>query len=368
VEGLESLTREITIPSLGVAMEDALIVAWLKEEGDDVEADEPVVEIETDKSTMELVAPVAGRLGPHLFDVGAIVPVGAALVKVYDPDGEPETVEAEPAEPTPETPAASPPAGDLPSGGLPAPAAGREPHRISPRARRAAMLAGAAAPPPAASAPAGGGRFRELIAAKVSESWRTIPHFTVVREIDVERLGAELRVLKASGRACTVTDLLLRAHALALAGEPDADPQQDIGLAVASENGVMIPVVRDVLGRTLESLSSAREAAVKRGRECRLSADDLELPRSTLSNLGSFAVDAFTGIVAPGQTTLLTVGRIKRVPSVVGDEVVPRDLLVATVNADHRALDGADAARLLTAFAAHLEDPARVVAEGAIVV
>jgi pyruvate dehydrogenase E2 component (dihydrolipoamide acetyltransferase) len=363
------MPREITIPSLGVAMESALVVAWLKQQGDDVEADEPVVEIETDKSTVELVSPVAGRLGPHLYAEGAVVPVGAALAAIYDPAGETPLKPAEESDSlvAPSEPPVRPAADDDRPGDQPAPLeTGRRPHRASPRARRTAALAEGTATA-MSSQPAGEGRFRALIAARVSESWHTIPHFSVAREIDVEQLRVELRRLKANGRPLTVTDALLRAQALALAAEPGADRRQDVGLAVASDHGVVISVVRDVLGRALDDLSSAREAAVRRGREGRLSADDLELPPSTLSNLGSFAIDAFTGIIAPGQTTLVTVGRIRRVPSVVGDEIVPRDKLVATVNADHRLLDGADAARILTAIAAHLEDPARVVGEEPVV-
>ena len=191
-------------------------------------------------------------------------------------------------------------------------------------------------------------------------------HFTVVRDIEVEQLRAELDRLKAAGHTLTVTDLLLRAHALALAAGSDPSGSSDLGLAVASEHGVMIPVVRDVLGRSLDDLTAARQAAVGRGRTGRLAPDDLDLPDSTLSNLGTFAIDAFTGIIAVGQTSLVTVGRIKRMPCVVGDEIVAREMLTATVNADHRVLDGADAAGILVAFAAQLENPTLLVKEGPI--
>jgi len=89
------MARDITIPSLGVAMENALVVAWLKQEGDQVEADEPVVEIETDKSTMELVAPVSGQLGPHLYAEGALVAVGVVVAAVYPADSDPPAAPAD---------------------------------------------------------------------------------------------------------------------------------------------------------------------------------------------------------------------------------------------------------------------------------
>lgn len=366
------MARDITIPSLGVAMENALVVVWLKQEGDQVEADEPVVEIETDKSTMELVAPVSGQLGPHLYAEGALVAVGVAVAAVYPADSDP---------PAPADGGHAPEGLDHPT--VNAPAAGvepgaprhrsataRTPHRASPRARRLAESqrgAPAATPAPAIPMPVRGGRFRELIAARVSESWQSTPHFSVVRDIEVEQLRAELDRLKAAGHALTITDLLLRAHALALAAEFDAVAASDLGLAVASEHGVMIPVVRNVLGRALDDLAAARQAAVGRGRAGRLAPDDLDLPSSTLSNLGTLAIDAFTGIIAVGQTSVVTVGRIKRVPCVIGDEVVAREMLTATINADHRVLDGADAARILVSFAAQLENPTLVVKEGSLV-
>ncbi len=131
----------------------------------------------------------------------------------------------------------------------------------------------------------------------------------------------------------------------------------DLGLAVATPDGVVVPVVQDVLGQSLAELASARQAAVTRARTGRLAPDDLNVtPISTLSNLGSFGVDRFTGIVALGQTTLLTVGRAR--PRVVADErrsISVRLTFDATLNADHRTLDGADAARLLFSFAAAVE-------------
>jgi pyruvate dehydrogenase E2 component (dihydrolipoamide acetyltransferase) len=238
----------------------------------------------------------------------------------------------------------------------------RRPHSTSPRARRLAAETARRGRAPAPST----GRFRAIIAERVSESWRTIPHFSVTRQIDVEEVGAALRDLRSTGGAFTFTDLLLRAHAIALCqtGGTVAAGASDIGLAVASEHGVMIPVVRDVLGRSLVELAAARAEAVARGRGGRLTPDELELPPSTLSNLGPLAIDSFTGIIAPGQTSLLTVGRVRRVPCLVDERVIGRDVLSATINADHRTLDGADVARTLGAFATALEHPGRLTEEG----
>ena len=350
---------EIVIPSAGIAMEEAMVVKWHKEPGDSVAADEPVAEIETDKAAMDIVSPVAGRLGPHLAQPGDVVPVGAVIVRVLTEEAVPEPAPA----PDPE---GSPPPTEASTAAVaelePEPAStdgdsdalSRTPHALSPRARR---LARERADRPPQAAPSQG-RFRGLIATRVAESWREIPHFTVSREIDAEELSAALEQerARATEPLPSFTDLILRAL--------DESHQQngaggavDLGLAVATPDGVVVPVVQDVLGQSLADLAAARQAAVKRARNGRLTPEDLDvIPTSTLSNLGSFGVDRFTGIIAPGQTTLLTVGRAR--PRVVADDrraISVRLMFDATVNSDHRALDGADAARLLSYFAAAVE-------------
>jgi pyruvate dehydrogenase E2 component (dihydrolipoamide acetyltransferase) len=225
---------------------------------------------------------------------------------------------------------------------------------MSPRARRLARERGeAAATDPKAD------RFREMIAAKVAESWRQIPHFAVTREVDAEPMLAALGSLRERGvdPAPTLTDLLLRALALGLR-ECGQGNGSDVGLAVATRFGVVIPVVRGVLDLDPPSLARARSDAVQRAQTGRLAAEDLEpVPPSTLSNLGPHGVDQFTGIIAAGQTSLLTTGRA--VPRVVvegdGRTLQLRRTFHATLNADHRTVDGAEAARLLLAFAAAAE-------------
>jgi pyruvate dehydrogenase E2 component (dihydrolipoamide acetyltransferase) len=200
-------------------------------------------------------------------------------------------------------------------------------------------------------------RFRELIAAKVSRAWQEIPHFAVTRDVDAEAILATVKALRSVGRepTPTITDLLLRAHALAL--EECGLGTGDVGLAVATAYGVVIPVVRGVLALDAHGLARARKDAVLRARAGELTAEDVGAASpSTLSNLGAFGVDSFTGVIALGQTSLLTVGRIR--PRVVADEacaVQVRAMFSATLNVDHRTVDGADAARLIVAFASAAE-------------
>ena len=192
----------------------------------------------------------------------------------------------------------------------------------------------------------------------MAESWREIPHFAVTREVDAEAMLATLDLLRRGGfaPAPTLTDLLLRALAIGLREFGHRGPD-DVGLAVATDHGVVIPVIRNVLGRDAAALAAERRAAVERARSGRLGPKDLEAsPPSTLSNLGSLGVDQFTGIIALGQTSLLTVGRAA--PRVVADDTRTlriRTSFFATLNVDHRTIDGAAAARLLAAFAAAAE-------------
>ena len=360
--------KDVTMPALGMAMTEGLLIGWLKQPGDHVAAGEAVAEIETDKSAMELESPADGTLGPHLFPAGAIVPIGTTLSQVVESDDvQPTSNVALAAEPEPATAAGTEEA--VPAESAPA---SRERHQLSPRARRLAREAvrQAAAPaqaawatmnradvPDAAVPPmVGAGRHRALIAAKVSESWHAIPHFAVTREIRADALLA----LQASARifvpTVTLTDLLLRALARAFA-RTTGNSSVNLGLAVATPQGVAIPILSDVLGRTLTGLAEARSAAVERAIVGRLLPGDIETPAdSTLSNLGAYDIDSFTGVIYPGQTSLLTIGRAR--PRIVVEDGAPvvRTTFFATLNVDHRTYDGADAARLLAAFADAVQD------------
>jgi pyruvate dehydrogenase E2 component (dihydrolipoamide acetyltransferase) len=342
--------NEILIPSVGVGMTEALVLAWLKEPGDPVAAGEAVVEIETDKATMELESPSAGFLGPHLAEAGSVVPVGMVVAVVSaESDAQAGQLEKLPD---------SPPAANLPSPSRaadlsPGESEVRTPHRLGPRGRR--LRPGQPVDPEGPAGLTGDpARYRKLIAEKVSTSWRLIPHFAVTREVNAEPMIDALEHFRAMATEPrpTMTDLLLRSLALALSATGHERPG-DIGLAVATPRGVVIPVVEAIHDLSVHQLAGARLDAVERAMGGRLNEADLELiPVSTLSNLGPQGVDQFTGIIAVGHLSLLTVGRArKRVAVEEDDSIRPRLTFCATLNVDHRSYDGADAARLLVAFA-----------------
>ena len=412
--------HDVTIPALGMAMTEAVLTRWHKQPGDSVAAGDVLAEIETDKSVVDLESPAGGTLGPHLVGEGATVPVGDPVVRIFAPGETPAegstgpvsaaangagvTGGGESAPPELPSPAELPSSAGLPSrAGLPSPAdlpspaelpapapvARRAPHSLSPRQRQLARLAAAnasgqtAAPPsapapsaPASSAPASDAstavtatsdadpvRARAAIAAQVSRSWQEIPHFAVQRQIDAGQADAALAALRTAEPAATYTDLLLRALAQAL--QAVVGGSGDVGLAVATPAGVIMPVVRGVPGLTAGQLVEARSAAVMRARNGRLTSADLtSKPLASLSNLGSRGVDSFTGVIAVGQQMLMTVGRIRPRPVVRDGGLHVRPTLIATLNVDHRSFDGDRAADVLAAFD-HEFGSIRAWAEGA---
>ena len=350
--------EEIFVPALGMAMSEAVLLAWLKEPGDAVEAGEVIAEVETDKSVLEISASAAGRLGAHRVAAGESVAVGTTVTVVLA-DGESEPAPSEPsaaagtaAQPgaAPVTAAGSPPAataGAGPSRDVPP---GRAPHRVSPRQRRLAALAEQAAPPAAAgSSPADpqDSSWRGPIARQVSRSWSEIPHFAVARDIAADgvtdRLAGEM---PAGGVRVSVTDLLVRALGRSLARYGSSD----VGLAVATRHGVLLPVLADVAGRKLSEIAALRHSAAERARNRRSTEEDSRTPLVTLSNLGTHGVEWFTGIIPLGQRGLLTTGTLAQRPVVKDGRLSVAWRLTAILNVNHRVWDGLDAAELLSDF------------------
>ena len=354
--------REVAIPSVGMAMTEAVINVWLKNPGDSVAAGETLAEIETDKSTLELESPSDGLLGRHLVPAGATVPVGQVIVRILSP-GEVEKDEDVGARMDGETDAHDPAVAPVPGRAIVAVGpSDRVPHTLSPRKRHQIREQAAAAaselggPEVAAPGQPGqrGRRFRAAIAEQVSESWRTIPHFAVVRHIDAGSAQVALAVMRGAGLPATATDLLL--HALAAALTTCAQDTGDLGLAVATPDGVVIPVIAGVTELGACPLLAARASAVARARDGRLSAQDhAARPLASLSNLGGFGVESFTGIIPVGQKLLLTTGTIADRPVAVDGLVTVQPSFSATLNVDHRHFDGDGAARILESFQAALD-------------
>jgi pyruvate dehydrogenase E2 component (dihydrolipoamide acetyltransferase) len=383
----EEVMEEIFVPASGMAMEDVLFTEWLKQPGDEVAPGEPVAVVETDKSTVELSGTTAGRLSRHLVEAGARVPGGTTVAYLLA-QGESEPGTAGAAGEAGHRSAVKTAQRAVPAGlrsrrtNGEAPGQNGEPsgpereereadgrHRLSPRQRRAmaeTAATGATTRDAGDTGPAVDGRRpakeplptaaqsdRKATAALVTESWRTVPHFSVGRDLRVDGLLEAVSAGKAAGQGLTVTDFFLVALAQALESSGETS---DVGLAVATQWGVLIPVVPSVARLSLPEVAKQREAAVARARNRRLASADAAPVFSTLSNLGPSGVTWFTGVVPVNQVALLTVGEISLRPAVEGRGLVVAPMLTAIVTADHRRYDGVDSAKLLSAFAENLRD------------
>lgn len=364
------------MPALGVAQETGRVVRWNAAEGQAVEAGEELLEIETDKVTVSIEAPASGLLAGVRAADGQDVPVGSVIAFIVAPGEEPPEV-----------------AGD----GEAQPATGRKP--ASPLARRRAREAGidlarvrgsgpggavtagdldaarggpeasaTEAPPPIAATKGGTvevGPVWRRMAEHVTRSWTSAPHFYLFREVDAERLVAWREAL---GQDVTLTDLLVWLSARALERHPEANAvwqgdsprpiaEVDVGIAVALDEGLVVPVVRRANELSVSELAERRRDLVTRARSNALRPEDVRGGSFTVTNLGMYGVDAFAAVLNGPQAAILAVGRVRDgVVAVDGRaEVRPRMNLV--LSCDHRVLDGARAARFLDTLARVIEEP-----------
>ena len=384
-------------------MEAGTIVRWLKSEGDTVEKGEPLYELDTDKVTQEVEADASGVLLKILAGEGEEIEVGKRIAVIGE-EGEEVAAEEEP-EPTAEVE-------EKPKREEPEPEA--EPERVeepqpssrtngrikaSPLARRIARersidlerVAGtgpdgrivaedveraAAAPAPApAYAPAAAApleaevvpltSLRKTIARRLTEAWQA-PAFQISMSADMTRAQELHGRLREQG--VSVTDIVTKLSAIALLRHREVNaqfvddelhifPSASIGLAVATERGLIVPVQREVERKSLVQIAAERKELVKRTREGKLAQDDLDGGTFTISNLGMYGVEIFTAVLNPPQAAILAVGAIEERPVVENGDFVARPLMAMTLTCDHRAVDGAKAAEFLRELKTLLEEP-----------
>ena len=400
------MADEVKLPRLGQGMESGTIVKWLKSEGDAVEKGEPLYELDTDKVTQEVEAEASGVL------LKITVPEGEAdvgtTIAVIGEEGEevPELAATEP-EPAPKEEVATP-ATAAPVAEVAAPAQGNGAGariKASPLARRIARERGielgslkgtgpegrvvaedveraaAGAPtvaaPTAAPVPTGEVErvpltsVRRTIARRLTEAWQA-PVFQISMSADMTRaqqLHDRLAERTREGEPRpTVTDILTKACAAGLMRHRavnalwaedaiELHPSANVGIAVAIEAGLVVPIIHQAERRTIAELAAARADIVTRARENKLRQEDLEGGTFTISNLGMYGVEQFVAVLNPPQAAILAVGAIeqKAVPIETGFEVRP--LMTLTLTCDHRSLDGATAADFLRTVKAFLEEP-----------
>jgi pyruvate dehydrogenase E2 component (dihydrolipoamide acetyltransferase) len=247
---------------------------------------------------------------------------------------------------------------------------GAAPTQAAPAARPATPAARPPGGAPAAAERRMLSRIRKTTATRMAESKRDVPHFYVSCDLDVGeamRLRDELVALAGPTRA-HVTHLLLRACGLAFRRVPEMNASYDgeavviheranIGLATATDEGLLVPVVHDCDISPVSTILAAARAAVGRARAGKTAGEDLTGATFSISNLGMFPVSHFAAVVNPPQAAILAVGTIRGVPVVRDDKVVPGHLMTVTLSCDHRAVDGVIAGRFLEALKPLIEQP-----------
>jgi pyruvate dehydrogenase E2 component (dihydrolipoamide acetyltransferase) len=408
------MPKEIILPSLSAGMEDAVIATWLKSVGDAVAVGDVLAEVETDKATMEFEAESEGVLGRIIVpageraDVNAVIAVllkegeDASFLDTYVSSNTASAKREVSTEPTPV------------KGVISGIASVQKTDKViaSPLARRVAVQKGVdlvglkgsgrrgrivrvdvervaqqerQAQPVAKTMPmdaldlAGVEEYdaiphtnmRRTIARRLLESKNTVPHFYLEADCDIESL-LELRAQINEGREkqhrISVNDFILKAVAFALVKVPDVNViwtenatlclnTVDISVAVATEGGLITPVLRNADQKSLGALSSEMKALAAKAREGKLKPEEYQGGGFSVSNLGMFGVKSFSAIINPPQSCILAVGAAERRPIGREDQVVLAPVMTVTLSVDHRSVDGAAGATWLAAFRDALENP-----------
>jgi pyruvate dehydrogenase E2 component (dihydrolipoamide acetyltransferase) len=406
------MASQVTLPRLGQGMESGTIVRWLKSEGDPVEKGEPLYELDTEKVTQEVEAEASGTLLKILVPEGEVA-VGKTVAIIGEPGEEVPEVEVDEPAAVQAPPKAEPEPKEAPERAEeaaaeqepePTPAAARTNGgriKASPLARRIARERGidlsalsgtgpegrivaedveraAVSPPkaaPAAPAPSGEVErveltsLRKTVARRMTEAW-TAPAFQITMSAEMTRAQELLARLveRYPDERPTVTDILTKVCALALMRHREVNalyagdavelyPSANVGIAVATERGLLVPVIPRCEARTVAEIAAARADVVSRAREGKLQVADLEGGTFTISNLGMYGVEQFVAVLNPPQAAILAVGAIEDRAVARDGEVVVRPMLTMTLTCDHRTIDGATASDFLRTVKEFLEEP-----------
>jgi len=407
------MAEKVIMPKLGMTMKQGKVTKWHYKEGDRVEAGDVIAEIETDKINYEIEAPISGILARVLVREEGVAAVGEAIGIMVE-EGETFDESAIPAS-TPEghgdkegvvTPVEKPV-------DTPVEVTSAVRIKITPVARKIAkekgidiskirstrpdgrirkedvLAAAEAAEKKVVSdkEPAGEGeiqlgatvpltRMREIIGQRLTASSRDVPHVYFACEVDGTQM-IQLRktvintIESTTGVRLSFSDIIIRAVATTIEKYPlfnaviqereiKIQKEINIGLAMALEEGLIVPVIRNVNKKTLGQIATDRNELMQKARTKKLTLDDLEGGTFTVSNLGQFNIDFFTSIINPPETGILSVAKIKDRPVVFEGEVAIRPILYLGLSADHRVVDGAMAAAFIQELQQTLENPYRM--------
>jgi pyruvate dehydrogenase E2 component (dihydrolipoamide acetyltransferase) len=414
------MATKVVMEALSPTMEEGRLVEWKKNEGDAIAVGDVLAEVETDKAVMELVARAAGTMIKQVIPVGTTLPVGGIVAWLGAkgeavPDGSAPAAAPAPAKAAaPAATAAAPAAAPAPSA-MSAPPASSDRVKASPLAKKIAKekgldlgrvqgsgpagrvvlrdLEGASAQTAAsaAKAPLATGRastgapgvvfedvaltqIRKTIAKRLSQSLGPIPTFYLTMDVDMTRAAEAREALKALGPEGKVSfnDIIIKAVATALVQHPACNAwwmddririwhEANIGMAVAVEDGLITPVIRNAESKSLRQISAESRDLAGRARERKLKPDEYTGSSFSLSNLGMFDIEHFTAIINPPEAGILAVGKVREEPAVVNGQVVVRQKMRMTMSCDHRAIDGATGSAFLKTLKNLLENPLALV-------
>jgi pyruvate dehydrogenase E2 component (dihydrolipoamide acetyltransferase) len=395
------VSAEIILPKIDEAMTKGKILEWKKKEGDPVEKGEVVYVLETEKVTWEVESPASGILGQIRYRAGEEVRVGEVVAYVVAPGegivGAQQKREPEKKEPVVQT--------VLPAARTsPKDAVFKQKLRASPLARKMALKHHLDLSVVNGSGPKGRIRKRDIlnrleelkriepsdtaglkaeetplssmratIARRMTESFQTVPHFYLSTEADAERLSQVRDELvpfieRATGKKVTLTDLLLKVTARALEDHPQINVQWagtairhlqeiNLGLAIAVQDGLIVPVIRQADKKSLAELTRIRADFVERAQAGKIRLDEMRGGSMTLTNLGMFDIEQFDPIINPPESCILAVGRVLEKPVAHQGQVAIRRRINLTLAIDHRVLDGASGGRFLQTVKELLERP-----------
>ena len=382
---------DFLMPILGADMTEGTVVTWRKQPGERVERGEIIVEVETDKATVEVESFVAGTVEMILVDEGRKVPVGTPLAVIRAEGEQPEAAPPVPAVPPPSVavPALAPTRAKAPGARL----------RASPAAKQLAQELGVdlstvtgtgpegritredieqaakVTARPIEEAPDRQTRMRQAIATAMSRSAREIPHFHLAREIDLgiatQWLAAENEKKPVAERLLYVV-LLIKATALALREVPELNgrwnegrvvenPAVNVGVAISLRGGGLVaPALLDADRRALEDLMAGFRDLVQRARAGSLRGLEITEPTITVTNLGEAGADSVFGLIYPPQVALVGFGRVTEKARVYEGEITSRPAITASLSADHRVVDGHRGSLFLGAIDRLLQEPNRL--------
>jgi len=404
------MATNVIMPALGVAQQTGTLLKWLKAEGQSVSKGEPLMEIETDKATVEIEAAASGILAEITARAGDEIPVGEKIAVILAP-GEALPTKQKATAAAVQDPHPRPlPKGEGTGEGRPATATRTPPAQpaISSASLGARVLASPAAKRIArekkidltnlkGSGPEGSvlaqdvlravnasepqptdtlapqvvvplSPMRRIVGQRMTQSKQNAPHFYLSMDIDMTAVSRIRTELKERGDEAipSINDFILQAAARALKDFPSVNStfteqgikvhaDINIGMAVALDEGLVVPVLRSADRLSLSELAAQSRELIDKAQTKKLFPLDYEGGTFTVSNLGMLGVDSFIAIINPPQCAILATGRVA--PRVVADEVgmMIRPMMTATLSADHRVVDGAGAARFLQAVKRQLE-------------